>query len=264
MNCITADHLRYRYRQKAKPALDDVSFSIEQGSVTALLGPNGAGKTTLLDLILGWKRSEEGSLLVKGKDPSLLPRKEAGRLMALAAQAEHITFSFSVLDYVLFGRAAHIPPLSAPGKEDYRIAEAALQQVGLLQLAERSVTSLSGGELQLVKLARSVAQQPRLLLLDEPTSDLDPANTSRVLEIMHSVADGGTTLVFTTHDPMLASDIATHTALLKNGRLLFFGPSEEGLTAEHLRTLYDIPMKVLYAENRRLIFRSQGTSTSTN
>ena len=175
--------------------------------------------------------------------------------MSLSAQSEHISFSFSVLDYVLFGRAPHLTGLSAPGVRDFEIARGALADAGIAHLEQRSVTGLSGGETQLVKIARSLAQQTAILLLDEPTSDLDPGNAARVLDIMKQSHAAGRTLIFTTHDPMLASEAATHAALIQAGSLIYFGPAESALTSDYLTRLYHAPMQVGELGGRRVIFR---------
>ncbi len=255
---IEASQLRYRYTPKAPPVLDEITLSVPAGSALALLGPNGAGKTTLLDLILGWRSPESGRMMVKSQNPSQLRRSEAGKLMSLAAQSESITFSFPVVDYVLFGRAPHLHQLRPPSRQDRETAMEALRTVNILHLADREVTKLSGGELQLVKIARSIAQQTEILLLDEPTSDLDPGNTVRIMEIMEQQKRLGITQVFTTHDPMIASDIATHTALIRSGKLLFFGPPEQALTSDLLSRLYSTPMSVHHAGPRRIIIRGYG------
>jgi len=130
----------------------------------------------------------------------------------------------------------------------------ALREVGLEAYQDRPITSLSGGEHQLLLLARAIAQQSRILLLDEPTSALDPANRMRVISILKNLFEKGKTLLFTTHDANLAYELATHVAMLKKGRLLCYGPKEETVTSEMLTTLYGIPLKVGSIEGRTLIY----------
>ncbi len=252
---IEASSISFTYAPGLPWVLRDISFILPPGGSLALLGPNGAGKTTLLDIILGWSIPASGSIRIRGSRPHELSRREAGLVMSLAAQSEHITFSFTVLEYVLFGRAPHLSVLSAPSAEDREIAHRALREVKLSHLAHRQVTTLSGGETQLVKLARSIAQDTPLLLLDEPTSDLDPGNTSRVVELLMKRHRQGTTLVFTTHDPMVASEAADHVALLSGGKLLKFGYTDEVLTESLLGELYGTPMRVMSHGNQRIIYR---------
>ncbi len=254
---IDVQQLSYRYTSGGPAALRDITLQVPHGAALALLGPNGAGKTTLLDLVLGWRKPESGKLLVESSEPSMFRRRDAGRLMSLVAQSEHISFSFSVIDYVLFGRTPHLSQLSSPAQRDWDIAREALSQVNILHLSDRLVTRLSGGETQLVKLARSIAQDTSILLLDEPTSDLDPGNTTRVIDIMRARRNQGITQVFTTHDPMLASDIATHAALIRGGELLYFGPPGDALTRDNLSTLYGTDMAVEQVGDRRVIIRGR-------
>ena len=174
--------------------------------------------------------------------------------MALVPQSEQYNFSFTLLDYVLFGRSPYLSSLGTPTQEDADIATQALAEVGLLAYAERSITNLSGGEHQLLLLARAIAQQTRLLLLDEPTSALDPANRKKVLTLLRNLHVREKTLLFTTHDANLAYELATHVAMLKKGKLLCYGPKEEVVTSEWLTTLYETEMTVSELNGKTLIY----------
>ncbi len=255
MKQIQLTNISYRYQKNLEPVLKHVSLAVDAGSTAAVLGPNGAGKSTLLDLLLGWKVPESGELTVFGRRPHEMGRKESGRLMSLVPQDEQMSFSFSVRDYVLFGRSPHLPSMRPPGPEDIMIARTALKRVGIHHLEDRFITRLSGGERQLVKIARSIAQRTELLLLDEPTSDLDPANTHRIITIMRELKRTGVTQVFTTHDPMLASEIASHILLLKEGHLQSWGTPEETLTEERLEDTYQTPFSVFSWQGKRVIIR---------
>jgi len=168
--------LTFKYPFAARPVMEHFSLGIDHGTVTAILGPNGAGKTTLLHLALGWLKPQNGNIELDGRPLTGYSRRELGQWMGLVPQKEYIQFEFSLLEYVLLGRAPHLPPLAMPEEGDYQVASDALERVGLEALQERSILSLSGGERQLVLLARALAQKPRLLLLDEPTSHLDLSN----------------------------------------------------------------------------------------
>jgi len=265
MKFLSAEHVSFSYKKQGPEVLSDISFSAERGHIVALLGPNGAGKTTLIDIILGWKQSDAGTVTLHGEKTSLLSRKQAGRLMSLVPQSEHMNFSFSVSDYVLFGRTPYMDQLGAPRNKDFHAAEQALRTVGLYALRTRSIQQLSGGEIQLLLLARSIAQEPALLLLDEPTSDLDPGNMAKVINILRRINSGNrTTILFTTHDPNLASELAHKVILLKNGSLLFAGAPEEGLTSELLTELYSTPIRSASVDGKRLLYRSGAGSSSTS
>lgn len=247
----------FHYPNALKPALDSFSLNIPEGGSMALLGPNGAGKSTLMDILLTWKAPMQGQVSLFGKPLTSYSRKEMGRTVSLVPQDENSNFAFTVLDYVLFGRAPYLGDMAQPRAEDLDIAGDALQQVGLTSFSGRPVTSLSGGEHQLLLLARAIAQRPRFMLLDEPTSALDPANTAKVLQILKKLHMQGMTLFFTTHDPSMAAEAATHVAMLKSGKLLAAGPLEEVMTSALLTSLYDTPMDTLRHNGRMLVFRTE-------
>lgn len=251
MKALAIEHLSYTYPSGTQ-ALQDISLSIEEGTSNAILGSNGAGKSTLLDLLLGWKQGS--SIQLWGKKLSEYGRKELGRTLALVPQSEQYNFSFTLLDYVLFGRSPYLSSLGTPSSEDADIALEALEEVGLQSYAQRSITNLSGGEHQLLLIARSIAQQSRLLLLDEPTSALDPANKKKILTLLKNLHARNKTLLFTTHDANLAYELASHVAMLKNGHLLCYGPKEEVVTTEMLTTLYDTELHVTQFQGKTLIY----------
>jgi iron complex transport system ATP-binding protein len=232
--------------------LHSLSFTVENGSTTAVLGPNGAGKTTLLHLALGWLTPGEGSITLRGKPVRSYGQRERGRIMSLVPQREHIPFEYSLLEYVLLGRAPHLRPLEMPGEEDYAIAMESLDRVGLYSARDRSINRLSSGERQLLLLARSLAQQPRLLLLDEPTSHLDVANKKRIVELLKGMRNRGLTLVLTTHDPQVASSVADQLLLMRNGGVLRTGALDELLTADALTATYGVDVRVVEVEGRRI------------
>jgi iron complex transport system ATP-binding protein len=251
MKALELDRISYTYPGGTK-ALDSVSFSVEEGESVAILGSNGAGKSTLLDLLLGWNKGKGITLF--GKDLADYGRKELGRNLALVPQSEHYNFSFTLLEYTLFGRSPYLSQMGTPTEKDAENAVQALKDVGLESYQDRPITSLSGGEHQLLLLARSIAQQSRILLLDEPTSALDPANRMRVISILKDLSQKGKTLLFTTHDANLAYELATHVAMLKKGHLLCYGTKEETVTSEMLTTLYETPLYVGSIEGRTLIY----------
>lgn len=251
---LEIERISYRYRPHAAPVLQDLSMSIEKGTVNTILGPNGAGKSTLLDICLGWKEPESGRILLNDKDMRSYTRRQMGRWMSLVPQDEQVRFDYTVLEYLLLGRAPYLSQLEMPGPEDIEIAREALEKVGLLPLQERPASKLSGGEHQLLMIARALVQEPHILVLDEPTSRLDPGNRQRVVSLLKSLLNHGVTILFTTHDPTLAADISTHALLLKQGRVIHAGPEEEVLTSEHLSELYGISMEVLRRSNKTIVF----------
>jgi len=173
--------------------------------------------------------------------------------MAMVPQNEYVPFDFSVLEYVLMGRSPHIAMLGMPGKADYEVAAQSLEMLGLQHLAERPVPELSGGERQLATLARALAQRAPLLLLDEPAAHLDLGNTARLLDLIEVLADQGTTVVFTSHDPNAAATVARNVVLMKEGRVLDSGPLESVFTSGSLTATYGIPVKVVTVEGRQVV-----------
>jgi iron complex transport system ATP-binding protein len=252
MNTPVLSFQAVRFGYHSQPVLDRLSLEIQPGTITAILGPNGAGKTTLLHLALGWLKPQGGQIVLAGRPLGTFARRELGQWMALVPQSERIPFDYSILEYVLLGRAPYLAPLDMPGAQDCRISEQVIEQVGLGRLARRAVTTLSGGERQLALVARALAQQPRLLLLDEPTSHLDLANKARVLKLMQELAARGVTMLLTTHEPDVAAAIATHLVLMREGEVYQTGPLSQVFTAEHLSTTYNMPVKVAQVDGRRI------------
>ncbi len=246
------DRVTFSYPLAKRPVMEDFNLEIEPGTITAILGPNGAGKTTLLHLALGWLKPQHGHILLNQDDLRCYSRRNLGQWMGLVPQSEHIAFEFSLLEFVLLGRAPFLPPLAMPGKEDQEIAAEALRLMGLSDMQNQSIISISGGERQLVLMARALAQQPRLLLLDEPTSHLDLSNKGRLVHMLRELSKKGVTILFTTHEPDIASALATHLVLMQKGEILKTGAMEDVFTNQDLSTLYQLPVKVIDVDGRKV------------
>ncbi len=245
--------VNFTYRVDDNVVLKTLSMMVKRNSVTAILGPNGVGKTTLLHLLLGWIKPDSGTVFLDGKELHSYSRREMGRLVGLIPQYEHISFEYSLLEYVLLGRTPHLEPLQSPGKDDYTIALHALDTVGLRNIAEKPVTHLSGGEKQLVLTARSIAQDPRVLLMDEPMSNLDLANKVKLLAVMDEMKARGVTILFTSHEPEIAASIADVIILMGEGNYLKSGAVNEVLTSASLSRVYGIPVEIAHCEGRRIL-----------
>lgn len=256
----------------SRPILQDVTFDLRPGRIAAILGPNGAGKTTLLSLTLGWLSAWTGEIHLTGIPLRALPPRERGRLMALVPQTEHTPFDYTVLEYVLMGRAPHLPPLEMPSAQDTAIAMNALEQVGLESLAQRPVPQLSGGERQLMLLARALAQlspspngrgargegqlpitNHHLLLLDEPTSHLDLHNKARIIQILRRLRDSGVTILMTNHEPDVVLALADDVLLMETGVRPQFGTLDEIFTAEALSRVYGIPIRLVQLNGHKQV-----------
>ncbi len=248
--------LSFRYDGPGRDVLRDLSLELPAEAVTAILGPNGSGKTTLLRLLLGVLRPRAGTIQLAGQVLGSYSRRERSQFVGLVPQDEHIPFDFTVLEYVLLGRAPYLGPLQMPGEADRQVALEALQRAGLVDMEDRALPTLSGGERQLATVARALAQQPRVLLLDEPTAHLDLSNQGRLLAIIRGMAAQGTTAVLTTHDPSLAAALAGFVVLMRDGRVLAAGPVATTLTEEKLSATYDEPVRVAEVDGRRVILLS--------
>jgi iron complex transport system ATP-binding protein len=216
----------------------DLALAMRAGEVLALLGPNGCGKTTWLKTLLGLLPAQAGSVLLQGRNLSGWSLAERARVLAYVPQGQASTFGFTALEMVLMGRTAHLGLIARPGEKDRAIAHAAIERLGIAHLAHRSVHQISGGERQLVLIARALAQQPRAVLLDEPTASLDFGNQGLVMRAIRTLADEGLAVLFTTHDPNQALRCADRAMLMRDGRVLAEGAVGQVIEAEGLRALY--------------------------
>jgi iron complex transport system ATP-binding protein len=250
---LAIDALEFSYEPDQKNVLNAVSFEIKPQTITAILGPNGAGKTTLIRLLLGLSKPKKGRILLEDLPLSHYSRRELSQWMGLVPQSEYIPFEYTVLEFVVLGRAPYLGPLDLPAEKDIIISQDALKQVGIEHLEKRPIPALSGGELQLVLIARALAQQPKILLLDEPTSHLDLSNRNVTLRILNQLRQKGTTILFTTHDPEAASLIANNLVLMRGGQVLHTGGIEETFTSQKLSETYATPIDVLQYDDIRIV-----------
>jgi len=223
----------------------DVSFSLGAGEVMCVLGPNGGGKTTLFRTVLGLLASHGGKILLDGKPIESLSRTEIARLIGYVPQGHTGYFAYTVRDFVLMGRTAHVGIFASPSKKDIEVADRALASLGMAHLAARPITEVSGGERQLALVARALAQEPRLLVLDEPTASLDFGNQVRVLERIAALAHTGIAILFSSHDPDHAFLCAQRALLLSEGRALEIGAPRDVIRPDTLQRLYGVTVQVL-------------------
>ncbi|WP_439615122.1 ABC transporter ATP-binding protein [Shinella sp.] len=221
-----------------------VSLSLAEGEVLALLGANGAGKTTLFKTMLGLLPVQAGAVTLDGKPLSAWSRRERALRIAYVPQAHATPFPFTVRDVVLMGRAAHLRAFAMPGERDRAIADAALESLGITGLADTSCTEISGGERQLALIARALAQQARIIVMDEPTANLDYGNQMRLLAHIRTLAGQGLAIVLSTHNPDHALQVADRVALLKGGTLMALGAPADTLTPQTLKDIYGIDVVI--------------------
>ena len=228
-----------------KAVLRHMEFTLCAGECAALLGPNGSGKTTLLRAISGVLAPQAGSIELMGRPLTALQPRERARMVAVVPQRGQLPQGLTARQMVLLGRFAHLGWLGAYSREDYAAADSALDETGAAPLAHRRLTELSGGELQRVLLARALAQQSTLLLLDELAAGLDWARMVELFDLLERRRAAGACVLMAVHDCNLAALYATRLMGLKGGNLVFDGPVAKVFTEENLGALYNIPISVL-------------------
>ncbi len=238
----------FHYDATGTSGFRDVNFSLESGEVMSILGPNGCGKTTLLKCINRLMVLHQGSIRLDNRDIAALPRARIARAIGYVPQMHQPAFPFTVLDAVLVGRAPHLGLLESPGPKDVKVAEQALDTMGIGHLEGKPYTQISGGERQLVIFARVLAQQPSLLLLDEPTSHLDFGNQVRLLREIGKLAATGLPIIMTSHFPDHVFMVSDRVAIMKEGAFIDCGRPDDIITGPNLERVYGIRVDVRYID----------------
>lgn len=240
---LEARDLAVRYSPGLQPALDGVSMGVPVGSMYAVLGPNGAGKSTLLRALLGLVVPARGQALLGDRDSGSWPPRDRARRVGVVPQNETISFPLRARDLVAMGRYPYLGPLAPASERDHAVVADALARCDVAGLANRYVDTLSGGELQRVRLARALAQEPQTLVLDEPTASLDLRHEMEILYLLKGEVEGGRTVFYTTHHLDLAARFADRILLLHQGRVMAEGSPEEVLQAEMVGRVFGWPGK---------------------
>ena len=244
----------------SRRVLHDINFDVREGEFLSVLGPNGVGKSTLFRCILGNLKGYGGTVTVDGDDLRSLSHREKARRIAYIPQVHRPTFGYSVLDMVLMGTSRQLSSFAQPGEEQIRIATDALTQIGVAHLADRDFSHLSGGEQQLVLVARAIAQQANILVMDEPTSALDYGNQIRVLQKVKKLSQEGYTVLLSTHNPQHAMSFADRILALAGGTVAAIGTPAETLTPELMEKLYSIEVDFVETPVGRMIQPVMGGS----
>ncbi|NIS08972.1 MAG: ABC transporter ATP-binding protein, partial [Candidatus Dadabacteria bacterium] len=240
---LRADNLNFSYLDK--PVLSNINVEIKQSEITYILGANGAGKSTLLKILCGIISPQSGNVFYEDRDIKQISRSDLAKKIAYVSQQTVFGFPFTVKEVVLLGRSPYIGRFEFERDEDLKIAESAMEMVGISNLQERSINKISGGERQLVSLARAIAQRPQVMILDEPGTFLDLKHKSMVFSNVKKLSQqAGMTILVATHDISSIMNTLGTTALLKNGEVLYCGKSEEILTEQNLSEVYDTDVKI--------------------
>lgn len=247
---ITVKGLSFSYGTRS--VLSDVSFSVAQGRLLSVLGPNGVGKSTLFRCILGLIRGYEGSISVDGIDVKGMGARELARRVAYIPQSSYPAFSYTVHDMVLMGTSSRSYLFSPPGKDQEAAVGSSLERLGIAHLAGRAYTQLSGGERQLVLIARALAQQSPVLLMDEPTANLDYGNQLRVLSQIRNLAEEGYTILQSTHNPEQAYLFSHEILAMQQGRVLAYGAPQDVFNAALIHDLYGVDVDVESLRNDKM------------
>ena len=240
-------NLSYSYDGETR-TLKNIDFRAYQGQLVALIGPNGAGKSTLFKCILKFLKDYEGNIFLEGHDMKEMSRAQIAKKIAYIPQTTVPVFNYSVLDIVLMGLTGGLKLLETPKQKHIEKAEAVLDSLGVLHLRNRGFARISGGERQLVLLARAIIQDAEILVMDEPTANLDYGNQFRVMERIRGLVSDGFTVILSTHNPEHALLFAEKAFVLQDGEVKAAGPSREVLTAELMEQLYGVQVNLIDTE----------------
>ncbi len=234
---LNVEHIKFAYKHNI-PVLEDVSFTAEKGEIICLLGPNGTGKTTLLRCILGLFKPTSGSITYDSADVLAMSNSKRAKIMAYVPQSSALSFPYSVKDVVMMGRVSHVRAGASYKEDDRMICLQSLEKLNIMALADRPFQELSGGEKQMVLVARALAQQSSLLIMDEPTASLDYSNQIKILKTIRSLSEQGYTIIMTSHFPDHAFLACSKAVLMRDGKILASGIPEKTVTTDNLSKLY--------------------------
>jgi iron complex transport system ATP-binding protein len=247
---LAINNLSFHYNNSGM-VFSGVSFTVDKGEILSILGPNGAGKSTLLNCIANLFTPFSGEIVLNGEPTVKMGIRDIARVIGYVPQLHMPTYAYTVLEFTVMGRTPYIGAFATPSADDYRIAEEALERMKITHLRDKSYTEISGGERQQVTIARVIAQQPQLILMDEPTAHLDYGNQYRVVQMIRELADEGYAIIITTHNPEHAIILNGNAAILNREGKFSVGQTDETLNAKTLSELYGLPIKTVYDEDAK-------------
>jgi iron complex transport system ATP-binding protein len=237
-----------------KITVKDIDLSFNQGEIVCLLGPNGVGKTTFFKSLLGFIKILKGEVLLNGRPIQTLSKKEIAKHIAYVPQAHNAPFDFKVMDVVLMGRSVHLKGNATPTKKDNEIVKQILKDLDMEYLKEKSYMQISGGERQMVLIARALAQESNIIILDEPTSNLDFGNQAKIINQVKKLQEKNKLVIMTTHSPNQVLTCGTRVVVFKDQRLYATGKPEDIITDTFLKNIYDVKAKVYDIMDDKLKF----------
>ena len=237
--------LSFRY-DSSRRIFQNVNFELDKGEILSILGTNGAGKSTLLNCLAGLFRPESGEILLGGRSMKTMSMGDVAKIVGYVPQIHTPAYAYTVREFTVMGRTPYIGAFATPSKEDYRIADEALERMNISHIAHKPYTEISGGERQQVTIARALTQQPQIILLDEPTAHLDYGNQYRVVQMIKELAQEGYALIMTTHNPEHAVILDGKVAILNREGILGVGQAADSLNGETLSRLYGLNIKTVY------------------
>ena len=239
---LRVDNLHFSYGDHS--VLKGVSFEIPDQGFVSLLGPNGAGKSTLFRCMLGLLSAQQGSVTIHGRNIADMAPVELSRTVAYIPQSHNPVYNFSVFDMVLMGTTSQLPRYAVPGKAQYQLAQEAMERMGIAHLRDRGCVNISGGERQLALIARAMVQQAKILVMDEPSANLDYGNKTRVMQTVKRLSREGYTVIQSTHDPDQAYLYSDQILALYQGSVIADGLPRDVVTGELISKLYGVDVEV--------------------
>lgn len=252
---LTVEHTSFGYK-KSTPVIQDLSFTAESGQLIAILGPNGAGKTTLLRCTTGLLKWNKGISRLDGENTNQMPAKEIWKKVAYVPQARGSFAALNVTDMILLGTTSRVGVFSTPGQKERDLVVQLTEELGIQRLLNKNCNEISGGELQMVLIARALAGKPDLLILDEPESALDFKNQLIVLNTMSRLVAEGICVIFNTHYPDHALSRATHSLILQKGGASIFGETSKIVTEENIRKAFGVQAVIGKTETAGHVYQS--------
>lgn len=248
---LQVKNLSFGYSKKK--ILDNISFELKDEKLTILLGANGSGKSTLFKLLLGFYKNYSGKILINGNESRSINTKDRSKMIAYIPQSAHTIYDYDVFDMVLMGRISKNRIFDAPKKIDYEKTEEAMHMIGINHLKGRGFRKLSGGERQLVLIARAIAQECNLIIMDEPTSSLDYGNQIHILNIIKDLQKKGYSILMSSHDPQQTLYFADRIIALKDSKILADGKTRTHLNKMLIKNLYNLDVEIAYINNKYVI-----------